>query len=244
MSAAFFHIFRDLPRYAPGSAATTREALRRLGPLPPRPRVIDLGCGNGASTLVLARALDGPPIVGVDLHRPFLDELDVAAARAGLADRVRTRCADFAALTDPPASYELLWSEGAIYHLGVAAGLRRWRPLLAPGGRAAISELVWLVDDPPSAAAAFWREEYPAMTSDAGTRAAIATAGWTVDDAFALPPAAWEGYYAPLAARLDQLAPGADDALRDAIAAVRREIDVWAAHAAAFGYLFYLLRPA
>lgn len=244
MSDALFRIFRGLPRYAPGSDAATREALRRLGPLPPRPRVIDLGCGGGAQTLTLAAALDGPPIVAVDLHQPFLDELDAAAARAGLAHRVRTRCADFGALGDAPGSYDLVWSEGAVYHLGLADGLRRWRPLLAGGGRAAVTELAWLTGDPPDTARAFWDAAYPAMTDEAGNRRAIADAGWIVDDAFALPGSAWDAYYAPLSARLAALRMAeADGALHAAVADVQREIDVWTAHGDAYGYVFWLVRP-
>lgn len=243
MSEALFRIFRGLPRYAPGSDVATREALRRLGALPPRPRVIDLGCGGGAQTLTLAAALDGPPIVAVDLRRPFLDELDAAAARAGLAERIRTRCADFGALDDAPASYDLVWSEGAIYHLGLTDGLRRWRALLAPGGRAALTQLAWLTDDPPAAAKEFWDVAYPAMTDAAGNRRAIADAGFVVDDAFVLPRSAWEAYYGPLAVRLAALRPEADDALHAAIADVQREIDVWTAHGDAYGYVFWLVRP-
>lgn len=38
----------DLPREAPGSDATTRPLLEPAGPLPSRPRVVDIGCGAGA----------------------------------------------------------------------------------------------------------------------------------------------------------------------------------------------------
>ncbi|MCW5889234.1 MAG: class I SAM-dependent methyltransferase [bacterium] len=244
MSDALLRIFRGLPRYAPGSDDATREALRRLGPLPPRPRVIDLGCGGGAQTLTLAAALDGPPIVAVDRHRPFLDELDAAASRAGLGHRIRTRCADFAALDDAPGSYDLVWSEGAIYHLGLADGQRRWRPLLAPGGRLAATELTWTTDDPPAEAAAFWGAAHPAMADEADDRRVIAEAGWIVLDAFALPASAWwDGYYAPLDARLAELMPEADASLRAAVAETRREIDLWRRHGSSYGYVFYLLRP-
>jgi hypothetical protein len=40
----------------------------------------------------------------------------------------------------PPGSVDLLWSEGAIYLLGFEDGLRRFRPCLAPGGLAAVTE--------------------------------------------------------------------------------------------------------
>jgi cyclopropane fatty-acyl-phospholipid synthase-like methyltransferase len=243
MADPFFALYRDLPRYGPGDDGSTREALRRLGPLPPEPRVLDLGCGAGTQTMVLAASLDGP-ITAVDLHQPFLDELRVKATAAGVGDRIVTRCADFGALDVPPASVDLLWSEGAIYHLGFGDGLARWRPLVADGGRAAVTELTWLTDEPPADAAAFWGTAYPAMTNEEVNRAAAVAAGWDVVDTFPLPATAWwEAYYAPLATRIAQLRPDADAALRAVIADTEREIDLWLSHGGAYGYVFYLLRP-
>lgn len=243
MRDPFFTLYRDLPRYGPGDDGSTREALRRLGPLPPAARVLDLGCGAGTQTLVLASALDGP-ITAVDLHQPFLDELRVRATAAGVGERIVTRCADFGALDVSPGSVDLLWSEGAIYHLGFGEGLARWRPLLAAGGHAAVTELTWLTAEPPAEAVAFWHDAYPAMRDEAGNRAAAVAAGWDVVDRFTLRATAWwESYYAPLAARIAQLRPDADAALRAVIADTEREIDLWLSHGGAYGYVFYLLRP-
>jgi ribosomal protein L11 methylase PrmA len=66
---AFFTLYRGLPRQGPGSDACTREALKRLPTLPASPRVVDVGCGSGRQTLVLAEALR-TRILAVDLHRP------------------------------------------------------------------------------------------------------------------------------------------------------------------------------
>lgn len=244
---ALFRLFDGTPRQGPGSDACTLEALRRLPALPPSPRVIDLGCGAGRQTLVLARALEGAEITAVDLHAPFLARLDAAAAAEGLTPRIHTRCADFGALEDPPGSYDLLWSEGAVYRLGWAEGLRRWRPLLRPGGLAALTELTWLVDEPPEEAAAFWREGYPAMGTLAANTAAARGAGYDVLDTFALPPSAWwEEYYRPLEARIAALRE--ESAVDPELAAVldesAREMELYARFGNTYGYVFYLLRAA
>src|SRR5688572_18401972 len=94
---SFFLLHSGLPREGPGSDDSTRQALRRLGALPAEPRVLDLGCGPGRQTLVLAREL-GAVITAVDAHAPFLKELEAAAASQGLGHLIRTRCADFGAL--------------------------------------------------------------------------------------------------------------------------------------------------
>lgn len=51
---AFFSLHHNLPRQSPGSDATTRQMLALTGPLPRRPRVLDLGCGPGRAALLLA----------------------------------------------------------------------------------------------------------------------------------------------------------------------------------------------
>jgi SAM-dependent methyltransferase len=241
---AFFRLFEGLPRQGPGSDACTSEALRRLPPLPARPRVLDLGCGAGRQTLVLAEALR-TKVVAVDLHQPFLDQLEAAARERGLAHLIETRRADMGALDLPEASVDLLWSEGAIYLLGFEAGLRLWRPWLAPGGLAAVSECSWLGETRSAEVTAFWREAYPAMGSVAENIARAERAGFEVCDWFALPPSAWwDDYYAPLLRRIEDLAPDANPALAAVIAETEDEIDFYRRHYAVYGYVFYLMRAA
>ena len=240
--AAFFRLFEGLPRQGPGSDACTREALRRLPPVPPAPRVLDLGCGAGRQTLVLAEALR-TRVVAVDLHQPFLDQLNASAQAQGLAALVETRCADMATLEVAPGSVDLLWSEGAIYLLGFEDGLRLWRPWLAPGGLVAITECSWLGATRAEELAAFWREAYPAIGSVADNRARAGRAGFEVCDWFALPASAWwDDYYTPLLRRMEELAPRADPTLAAIIAETAREIDLYRRYHADYGYVFYLLR--
>lgn len=241
---ALFLIHSELPREGPGSDAATRDALRRLGPLPSSPRVLDLGCGPGRQTLVLAREL-GVPVTAVDLHAPFLASLERSAAAQGLGHLVRTLKADFGALEDAPCSYDLLWSEGAIYNLGWAEGLRRWRPLLRPGGFLAATEATWLTEARPLDAVAFWREAYPSMGTVASNSEAARAAGYDVLDTFVLPASAWwDEYYRPLEARIESLRERArgDAELASAISETEREISLYSRYGASYGYVFYLLR--
>jgi serine/threonine-protein kinase HipA len=242
----FFAVHRDLPREGPGTDASTLEALRRLPGLPPKPRVLDLGCGPGAQTLVLARALN-TRIVAVDAHQPFLDQLTCSAAAAGLGHLVETRCADFGALDEPEGSVDLIWSEGAIYCLGFAAGIRAWRPLLRAGGLMALTEMVWLVDNPPPAARDYFAAEYPALTTVAANVAAARSAGMEVLGTFTLPAAAWWTYYEPIAHRIGELRPqaAASAELREALEMNEAEIEVYRQHGTSYGYEFFLLtRPS
>jgi SAM-dependent methyltransferase len=239
---AIFRFYEGLPQQGPGSDACTREALRRLRSLPPAPRVLDLGCGAGRQTMVLAEVLQ-TKVIAVDRHRPFLDQLQATAERRGLGALIEVVCGDMAALELPAGSIDLLWSEGAIYLLGFEDGLRLWRPWLAPGGLAAVTECAWLEEMRPEEVTTFWREAYPAMGSVADNLARAERAGFEVYDWFTLPPSAWwDDYYTPLLRRIEELAAAADSAQAAVIAETEQEIDFYRRHHEVYGYVFYLMR--
>ena len=87
---AFLKLHSGIPREGPGSDASTLEALRRIPELPCSPRIIDLGCGPGRQTLVLARELRSP-ITAVDIFQQYLDTLEQGAAEAGVSELIDAR---------------------------------------------------------------------------------------------------------------------------------------------------------
>lgn len=237
-----FHALHDgLPREAPGDDASSLAALALVGALPPAPRIADMGCGPGAASLLLA-ARTGGHVTAIDLHAPYLHRLGEAARRRGLRDRILPVQADMAAPPLPPGSLDLVWSEGAVYHLGFAEGLRRWRGLVRDRGAIAVSDATWLTDDPPAAAGAFWAEAYPAMTTIAANRAAMARSGWRPLGHLVLPAAAWDAYYGPLEARLQVMRRdhAESPALGVVLAATEAEIDLYRRAGNSFGYVFYV----
>ncbi len=238
-----FALYSQLHRKAPGSEASTRRAVTLLGEIPADARVLDLGCGSGASSLVLAEALPASQLTAVDIYQPFLDDLIARANDAGHGDRINLLCADMTNVPLDRESFDVVWSEGALYVLGFEAGLRRCRKWLRPGGLIAISELTWLTSPPPGAAT-FFRTEYPAMTGVADNQRHVREAGFEMLNHFVLPPEDWANYYEPLEAALptfrDQHAdnPSAQLLADD----LQREVDIWRDYGDSFGYVFYMAR--
>ena len=244
MTTLFFELFSGLPRQGPGDTASTLRALALVPGVGARTRVLDIGCGTGCQTLVLARNT-AAGIIAVDNHPPFVDALNREADRLGVADRLEARVADMRKLDFADGCFDLIWSEGAIYSMGFEAGLRGWRRLLARRGHIALTEVCWRKPNPPGECAAFWEQEYPAIRDAPALLEAIDACGYDTVGHFPLPASAWwDDYYRPLQANVTAFrkryadAPGAQE-LADQC---QHEIDVWRAYADFYGYEFFVLR--
>lgn len=241
--AIFLEVFEALPRQGPGNRACAARALSHCHDLPPAPEVLDLGCGVGAQTMHLAALTEGT-ITAVDSHGPNIDRLGETAAAAGLTHRITPLAADMAALGLEPARFDLVWSEGALYNLGLPKALPLCRDLLKPGGYLCFSEPVWRTDNPPqSVRDAF--AEYPGMGFVAEALAAIGDASLEVSAHFTLPDEAWwDDFYTPMEHRIAALrAHYSDDpealAMLDKVAA---EPVMYREHGNTFAYEFFVVR--
>jgi SAM-dependent methyltransferase len=122
----------------PGVRAAWRSLLVSLVPAPPA-RVVDLGCGTGTLSLLLAD--EGHAVDGVDFSPAM-----VTRARAKGEGRrdVRFVVGDAAAPALVRAAYDVVLCRHVLWALpDPAAALRRWVDLLAPGGRLVLVEGRW-----------------------------------------------------------------------------------------------------
>ncbi len=241
-----FELYEGLPRQGPGCADATRRAFKMLPTASGRPDILDIGCGSGAQTIELALC-SGGRVTAVDIHEPFLRALEESAREAWLEDRIQTRTMSMEQLDFPDGTFDLIWSEGAAYVVGLEKGLAAWRRLLRPNGCAAVSELTWLTPYPPEEARAFWGAAHPTMGQIEDNLERARRAGYTPLDTFTLPESAWwNEYYTPQLAKLAKLERRSpkDSVLATLIAGARAEIDLYRRHSGAYGYVFYLLRRA
>jgi ubiquinone/menaquinone biosynthesis C-methylase UbiE len=109
-------------------------------------RVLDLGCGLGASALPAAERV-GPSgrVLALDLAPRMVDGLARRAAAAGL-DHLEAQVGDAESPDVEPASWDAIQSGLCLFFLPDCGGaVRRYRDLLRPGGRLGVS---WFgVDD-------------------------------------------------------------------------------------------------
>lgn len=130
--------------FRPGYAAhLISEWIPALGGIEDRLRaggkVADIGCGFGASTILMANAYPRSRFAGFDTHAPSVERARMAAEEAGVADRVTF---EVASSTEFPGSgYDLVTFFDCFHDMGdPVAAARRARESLAPGGAAMIVE--------------------------------------------------------------------------------------------------------
>jgi hypothetical protein len=78
----FFELFSDLPRQGPGCREAILRALGVLKDLPSTPKVLDIGCGSGMQTLIIARKLK-TTILAIDNYRPVAGSTGSRSGTAG-----------------------------------------------------------------------------------------------------------------------------------------------------------------
>ena len=86
-------------------------------------RVADVGCGHGASTVLLAEAYPKTKILGSDYHQASVDTARKRAADAGVADRARFEVAS--AQTFSGAGYDLVATFDCLHDMGDPVGAAR-----------------------------------------------------------------------------------------------------------------------
>lgn len=244
MMNIFFELHRDIPRQGPGDNASTRKAFSLLTGLPEQPRILDVGCGPGMQTVELARISAGS-IVAIDTHQPFLDELARRAGREGVAGRIVPLNKSMFELAFEPGSFDLIWSEGAIYIIGFEKGLRDWQPFLKKDGYLAVSELSWLKPNPPAEIKTYWDKDYPGMKTLEENLALLRGAGCREIGHFVLPESSWwDDYYTPLEKRIVILSEKYKDD-EEAMTLLResqRESDLYREYSDWYGYVFFVMQ--
>ena len=113
----------------------TRQALIDQARLPSATQVLDVGCGTGTLTVLIARLHPHLQVVGLDPDRSALIRATLKADHAAVS--IQFDCGFAAALPYPDASFDRVFSSFMLHHLGAeerATALREAKRVLRPGG--------------------------------------------------------------------------------------------------------------
>jgi SAM-dependent methyltransferase len=145
----------------------------------------------------------------------------------------------------PPESYDLVWSEGALYNVGMGNAMSVCRGLLRPGGFLAFSDAVWRKEDPPPEIKASFDLDYPTMGTAADVVTAIRFAGLEMLGRFTLPDEAWwDDFYLPMEQRITELRRkyGRDTEALAALHQLAREPELHRKCSDYYAYEFFVAR--
>jgi SAM-dependent methyltransferase len=102
-------------------------------------RVADVGCGHGASTIIMAQAYPNSTFVGFDYHEPSVHHAKEAASRAGVSDRVSFEVASANAY---PGHYDFVAVFDCLHDMGdPIAAASHVRNSVKPNG-------TWMIVEP------------------------------------------------------------------------------------------------
>jgi SAM-dependent methyltransferase len=100
--------------------------------------IADIGCGHGASAVVMANAYPNSSVAAFDYHEPSVQTAAKRAAEAGLSDRITC---ETASATAYPGSYDLICFFDCLHDMGDPIGIASYaREHLNPGGSVLLVE--------------------------------------------------------------------------------------------------------
>lgn len=232
-------------RQGPGGDAETKMALDlsmidQSAPL----KIADIGCGTGASTLLLAQRLEAQ-ITAVDFLQAFLDVLEGKAENMGLSETITTLCCSMENLPFENEEFDLIWSEGAIYNMGFERGVKDWKPYLKRGGLLVVSEITWITGSRPSEIQKYWDEEYPEIDVASSKIGILEKNGYSPIGYFILPEHCWlANYYRPMQNSFKDFLDrnGNREEAQAIVEAENREIELYEKYKSYYSYGVYIAR--
>ena len=231
-----------LERQGPGSPEMTIKALSFLDNINTISRVMDLGCGTGGQTMVLAQNITGN-ITGIDQFPDFINVFNDNAKKLNLHDRVNGIVGSMENLPFHKEEFDLIWSEGAIDNIGFERGLNYWIGFLKRNCYIALTCPSWFTDDRPSEIEKFWADAGCRLDTIGHNILIMQKIGFIPIAAFIVPPQCWtDNYFIPrekAEKELLQKYPG-NKTVETFIENEKYEVELYSKYKQYYGYVFYI----
>jgi ubiquinone/menaquinone biosynthesis C-methylase UbiE len=108
--------------------------------------LLDIGCGTGGPSIVLARDLNVAHVVAIDVEALLLERAANYAGEAGVAEKIEFKLVEPGPLPFEDDSFDVVFTKDALIHIADKAAIyREALRVLRPGGAFAASD--WLGGD-------------------------------------------------------------------------------------------------
>jgi ubiquinone/menaquinone biosynthesis C-methylase UbiE len=239
-----YELCEALPRSGPGSNEYTRRAFNTIPKRQTPPFILDIGCGQGMQTIEIAKISNGK-IIALDNHQTFLDMLMEQAKKQRFEEKIIPKNMSMLDMDFEEETFDIVWSEGALYFMGFQDGLKRCHQLLKDKGYLAVTELLYTVPNPPNPVVEYFESEYPDIKNIEENIEAIKKEGFNLISNFTLPESAWlDNYYLPMEKELPRLNSkyqGNEVALA-VFEGFRYEADFYRKYSKYYGYEFFVMQ--
>lgn len=235
---------KDNERQGPGSVQATLKALSCIPDVNNRTYILDVGCGTGGQTITLAKYTSAY-ITAVDMLPQFLEVLVRKAQENNLADRITAKEMLMDNLSFDEKSFDIIWSEGAIYNIGFEKGLLLWKKYLKEEGYMAVSEISWLTESRPEEIEQYWVNAYPEIDTIENKLKVIEKCGCTIVEHFVLDESCWiDNYYQPLSDKNEAFLEKYNHSkeVKNFIEEGRIEAEMYNRFKDYFSYVFYIMK--
>jgi cyclopropane fatty-acyl-phospholipid synthase-like methyltransferase len=240
----FYELFSMLPRQGPGDNKSTQKAFRLMEGVLLEPYILDIGCGVGMQTIELARISNGT-IIALDNHQPFLDKLRVKAKQEKVAENIIPKNQSMLEMDFHNNTFDIIWSEGALYFMGFANGLIKCNQLLKEYGYLAVTEIVYLSPNPPAPLQQFFEKEYPDIGDIQSKCESIHRANLNLISHFTLPKSSWlNNFYSPMEETISILKEKYrnNEVALQVFEDSQNEISLYKEYSDYFGYEFFVMQ--
>jgi ubiquinone/menaquinone biosynthesis C-methylase UbiE len=213
-------LFQEIDQLRANFIKYTRKAFRML-PRIESPRILDIGCGSGVTTIELAELSNGK-VIGIDIDQFSLDLLNRKIMELGLSNKVKAVNLSLFEIDFPDESFNIIWSEGSIGVIGFERGLKEWRRLLKHNGFLVIHDEI----------------------SISNKLSWITSWGYRLENYFSLPlDVWWEEFYRPLNKRINELRQKyKNDSEAKLLKKFQNEIDMVKDNPQKFNSAFYIMQ--